>query len=722
MAGGWGSAKNKIRIGVFWDGIQLSADGSQARITDPRVTIDRGVNIIDSSNRLEVSGGAVVDGTWSNLNLDGSGEKRIKNVSGQWQNLAYGKTTTVSFQAELSGVNYAGATLTVSKSVTLPARAFTAPATQSDVVATRITDTQATIAWTRNVTTGGPYSTQYVERSTDGGAYVQIAALSGDATNYIDPGIQPNHIYAWRVRAQNGAGVSGYAGSGTIYTTPATPIAGTIAKAGSTIIFGWISTSPYATGYRVYHRSGTGPYTLLGVVSAGPYIHSNVNTAVTHQYKVTAGIGNLESDALESDVVQLLAPPLAATVTTEDVEDLAGADLDIYWTHNPVDSTAQTNAAIRYRKVGETAWTTVGGLLTDDSYTIRAGTLANGAIWEIQVQTKGGHADPSPWSASALVKGSAAPSVTIISPDPEVGTAIITAQWAYHDPEGTAQSAWRVQLRDSGGDLGVWSGAGAATSYTIPYQLANLTTYALEIRVWDGDGMASALELREFATEFLTPPAPGVTAIFNQDDGSVEISITVPEPSTDEVAAVRIQAFRDGVMIADVDAAPTITLVDRIPPLNAEPIYTAVAWSQTPTSATSDPEPVDTGSWWVMLNGGEGWDVMARVLGNPAIDMAVGREKVLHRFAGRTKPIEYTGEARTRVLKLAGTVAGLGIRTERGTWQPFEALADLPAPICYRDPLGRRLFVSIGDITIRHAATSDQAAVSCTLTEVDHAE
>ena len=45
MAGGWGSAKNSIRIGVFWDGVEYNSDKSQARITDPRIAIDRGVNI-----------------------------------------------------------------------------------------------------------------------------------------------------------------------------------------------------------------------------------------------------------------------------------------------------------------------------------------------------------------------------------------------------------------------------------------------------------------------------------------------------------------------------------------------------------------------------------------------------------------------------------------------------------------------------------------------------
>ena len=120
MAGSWGSKKNGVRVGFFYDSIQMNTAGTAARITGGRIRIDRDVNISDSTNSLSWSGGAIVDGSSSNLNLSGSGAKTIKSVSGSWVTLSTTKKVKESAAASLSGVNYAGGTLTVSVTVTYP--------------------------------------------------------------------------------------------------------------------------------------------------------------------------------------------------------------------------------------------------------------------------------------------------------------------------------------------------------------------------------------------------------------------------------------------------------------------------------------------------------------------------------------------------------------------------------------------------------------------------
>ncbi len=122
MAGKWsGSPGNKIDVGFFYDSIEVNAAGTQARIKGGRIRIRRGVRISDSTNKLTWSGGLVADGSASNLNLSGSGDKTIKTVTGQWVPLT---TTAPAAKATgkftLSGVNYAGKTLTVSVTVTFP--------------------------------------------------------------------------------------------------------------------------------------------------------------------------------------------------------------------------------------------------------------------------------------------------------------------------------------------------------------------------------------------------------------------------------------------------------------------------------------------------------------------------------------------------------------------------------------------------------------------------
>lgn len=120
MAGKWGSSHNGIAVGFFYDSIELNAAGTQARIKGGRIRIRRGVNIADTSNSLSWSGSLVPNGSSSNLNLNGSGDKTIKTVSGSWITLNAVSKVKATASISLSGVNYAGATLTVSVTVEFP--------------------------------------------------------------------------------------------------------------------------------------------------------------------------------------------------------------------------------------------------------------------------------------------------------------------------------------------------------------------------------------------------------------------------------------------------------------------------------------------------------------------------------------------------------------------------------------------------------------------------
>lgn len=121
MAGSWGSKRNGVRIGFFYDSINVNAAGTKAQILGGRIRIDRDVRIVDSSNALAWSGSLVSDGSSSNINLDGSGAKTIKSsIAGTWITLSPSTRVQASMKATLSGVNYAGSTLSVSVTVSFP--------------------------------------------------------------------------------------------------------------------------------------------------------------------------------------------------------------------------------------------------------------------------------------------------------------------------------------------------------------------------------------------------------------------------------------------------------------------------------------------------------------------------------------------------------------------------------------------------------------------------
>jgi len=999
MAGGWGSSHNGVKIGCFWDGIELSADGSQARITDARVEIDRSVNIVDSTNKLTVSGGAVTDDSWSNLNVGGSGSERIKSVGESWHTLTYGATSTATFSASLSGVDYAGQTLSNSETVTYPARAYSVPNAPWGLTASRNNDNNFYLSWNNNPTTAAPYvnvrvdraefvnnawgawtnvavlgvvnawtdtgtvadrvytwrvvatnttgwsgynqsagygttpnvptslnavratdgqinlswanasaitsqNTIYIDRwdnvsnawttiagiggaetsyaavglvadrkysfrvvvtsynlwsgytysgyvttspatpsnavatfvsdsaidltwvnnstldnsivvhqSVNGGAWTEVTTLTGNPTSYrvttsannkyqfriiavnlVGPtlysawtytnlvGTTPaaptacaasyvsdNQInvtwtnvstiasnvllernegsswnliatlnadtiayqdwstvgdkrYAYRVRAVNLGAYSSYSISGDVATTPNAPSNVVATKDGTNITVTWTNNSAVATGFIVYDSSN-GNWTYKGEPAGTSYTDTTANPAYTHRYDVFTKNGSRNSGAATSNTVQLLTPPLAPTVTLDKtVVDINLSGITVSWVHNPLDSTVQAAAEIRFSVLGANAWTT----LSNTTAAVRAldySVLHNGNTYEVQVRTKGGHANFGDWSASKIVVASAIPSVTITSPSVATITdsAKLTATWTYFDSEGTAQVAWIARLKKSGVTVEEKNGT-TGTSYAFNTPLVNNSSYTVEVLVQDGSSLWSNTATKAFATDFVDPPTPDLELSYNEAEGLVYINIVTPAAGEGEAEPIYVDVYRDNVLIASNLELASST-IDYVPPLNKTVTYKAVTWSALPTSTAGEASVATPCSEWVFINGGNGFAQVARLKGNPAVDVAVGRTKVLHTFAGRTKPVEYVGTARSRVYRLSGDVAGFASKeAELGSWEAFEAVADLPAPLVYRDPLGRKVYVSIGEVDISHAASSDLASISCELTEVDYNE
>lgn len=121
MAGKWQDPLfNNVGIGFFYDSIELNSDGTKARIKGGRIRIRRNVNISDSTNKLEWSGGAINDGSKSNINVSGKGDATIQTVTGSWVTLSTTKAVTSTAKIVFTGINYAVKTLEVTVKVTYP--------------------------------------------------------------------------------------------------------------------------------------------------------------------------------------------------------------------------------------------------------------------------------------------------------------------------------------------------------------------------------------------------------------------------------------------------------------------------------------------------------------------------------------------------------------------------------------------------------------------------
>lgn len=723
-----------MRLGyeLFYSPSSPSASTSEvfARL---RVYLGTRYAVSDSTNSFTVSGGYSASGSrsishgssssWSSSNVTLLFEE-VKTFS-----IYYDTRPVLSFSASMSGINAISGTAQVSGSITLPRRPYIAPNAPSNVGVVRSSDTGHTVTWDRNPTAAGPYSDQVVQRwDSAGNVYKTLATVSGTASSYSDRSTVANRRYRWRVRARNSAGTSSYEPSPYVSTTPAAPTGVTAAKTSAgDVLVSWTGSHIHAlSGYHVGESTDGGQtWSFLGsVISGTSYTHTDPSNLLTHRYRVraVAGLDNptLESAWVESNTVQLLAPP-AAPSNLSPANGAFDADEDrvFTWNHNPVDTTDQSAYGLQYRVDGG-SWTYVSDATSESAHLLAAGTVPNGAVVEWQVRTWGTHGTASPWSAVAVVETSARPTATILAPTGTLNGSTFRVEWAFYDTEESVQTAHRVALYDDGGDrLEYVSRTGPAKSVLLGTRAQDGQAYTVGVQVRDGSGVWS-LEAREaIQVEYLPPPVGQVSGRWDIDTGTVAIQVSHPEPAADEVPAVSCEVWRsangaDWVRIASGLPLAT-TVVDMIPATEGVNHYRVVTTSSLPSTVESPTVAVEVASrGWIYVNAGPAFSQMVKVRDNARTSYAPDRARSMHHFAGRMYPVEVAGQART--LKITADVRLGG---GSSTWDEIEALLDQPAPFVFRDST-RREFV--GAPQVSHSYERIFRDMSLSFEKVDHHE
>jgi hypothetical protein len=273
-----------------------------------------------------------------------------------------------------------------------------------------------------------------------------------------------------------------------------------------------------------------------------------------------------------------------------------------------------------------------------------------------------------------------------------------------------------VKLYDAAGTTVLWSEevADALLTRTIPYVLANSTSYKLGVALRDGDGLWSTEAINPFSVSFTPPSTPTFVATYNAITGSTAITITNPASSP---AAVSNDLYRDpGTGVYELVAtgiAAQGTVTDWIPNVSGTNRYYIVAWSALPSSAQSTvSNVVTTTDDQVRFNGGPGYAQQVTAGYNPSIGDSFGRQRVTHQFAGRANPVAYDGVAVPRVVNISA------VYTDPAITPALVALFELPGPFFYRDPLGRRFAFSPSGVSVNESPGNPRT-LTLTATRVD---
>ena len=502
------------------------------------------------------------------------------------------------------------------------------PAAPTNLANSRANDSSGTISWAIHPTSDAPYDSQKITRSVDGGAYSDLTgatALSGTVTSYKDLTRSAGHSYSYKVTAVNVAGSTTSAASATIYNTPNAPTKLTASRnAQNQIELKCTNPAGTQTATEFARSADKGASMTVitpAVTGASVIAYTDVPGGGTFRYcarNVRTSPTTLRSawSAWTADVSAMMAPkaPTLTGPVSGATVSMATETVRFDWVHNPQDGSAQSAARIQLSK-DDWATSQIFQISNANAFYVASVTWDVNDTVKWKVQTKGAHADYSPYSTERSFTLKQVPQVDILSPaddDTVIDTMPLDIAWDYSDMSGTLRQS-TLRLKDSAGAM-LWGKdlVGDIYGYQLDpseFLLLNDSDYLLEISVTSTSGLSASTQ-RGFATHFLEPAEPDGELMVDRDFGSVAIQVFASEEAEGVPETVSLSVYREQVLIAD-GLQPGSVAIDRYPPLDSEVTYTIAALTATGVSATSQYRTYLESGGYAYINFGDG---MAQVL------------------------------------------------------------------------------------------------------------
>ena len=539
MAISWGSyvntSTNGMRLGYEFSQSPSSVGSGTSSVTVTcRVYVQTKYAVVDSTNTFAWSGSFGSGSTSVSINHGSNGGQTLIRTFTRTVSTSYSGTVSSSISVSLTGINAIPGTCRASGSHSTARRPYAAPKAPTGMSLTLSGD-HGVIRWTRNPTTGQPYTSQELQVSINGAAYVASATLSGTSTSHTTGTFSPNSTYRYRLRAVNSSGSSAWAYTPTVRRPPSLPAAPT----GATVTRGsdtsqtirWTnhsptsSTAPYQKVQIQRWRVGTGTWATIATLTGAPtsYVDKSTTSNERYRYRVRAYNTSGYSGFSTTDYVSTTP---AAPTGIKAVKNTDG-NIVVTWSLASV----KAPSGVEIWRTADGVDRTAGVLLSATS-TQYVDTAADPSqTWSYRVRaiagSQSGDAAPTlygPFSARSntvqLLTNPLAP--TGLAPASEVrdGTEDIVLTWQHNEVDGTAQTAFEVQHQLQGSST--WETTGKTTSTTSRFTLPagtydNGERFRWRVRTW-----GQYADPSPFATSVLVTlsTAPSVT-ITAPEDGEV---------------------------------------------------------------------------------------------------------------------------------------------------------------------------------------------------------
>lgn len=349
------------------------------------------------------------------------------------------KSPTTTF--EIGGV-YSSGTKGLRLSQIATKVTYTPLATPSGLTAVT-TGTNVALHWIDNSSNEDGFK---IERSDNGGSFVEIATVSANVTTYNDPGLAEG-TYAYRVRAYNSGGNTTYTATATTYVLNA-PSGLTATATGSTIALSWTDNSSLEDGFKIEIATGAGSFVQVATVAANITTKSFTNVpANNYTYRVRAYKSTTNSDYSNTDGAVVLVAPSGLYLTVSNV------DITVHW----LDNSSNEDGFKIERSIDGGAFSQIDTVVANTTTYLDPGL--SGAMYTYRVRAYNNGGDNSNYSNASTVTIVPAPSnLTAVA----TGSAV-TLNWI---DNANNETGFRIEVA-----------TGAGSFVQIATVSANTTTY-----------------------------------------------------------------------------------------------------------------------------------------------------------------------------------------------------------------------------------------------------
>lgn len=434
-----------------------------------------------------------------------------------------------SITMTLTGIRPTGGetgTGSTTRTISYPAK-YNAPSATSTPSASRINSTTNRISWTNNSTTDGPYSNVYIEHSFDGVNWSATGNTgNGTSVSWDHTAADPSLSYVYRTRAYGSGGYSAYsAASGYTTYLPSAPAStigvmtvsddpandgAKVANSG-TVTITHPTFSAYNTPTNYYLELWNNRTNAWAAYTSGAFA-GGTSTAIsvsgltadsTYQARVRyANVAGYSSWVSSSSLITTVASPTGPVVTGKLGAVRNGLNIDLSWL-NP--SGVSNNTEVYWSSSSDagstwSAWTKLTTVAaTTQNYThVGPDSTKQHKYYVVNTTTTSLVSHPLASDPVVLLTAPGTPSISGCPYSAKTDyfdiadTASVSLSWVHTPLDGTAQTKYEIQTRESGAS---WPTTSATTSSASSYSFtvpSNGKTYEWRVRTWGSHADPSA--------------------------------------------------------------------------------------------------------------------------------------------------------------------------------------------------------------------------------------